>query len=101
MTTHHSIKHFTSSSMSPSEELVDISRMLPFRSLEVILSLLSTANFCLRDSIGGKPWVDYGSATAARDFWKANATWLATWGAGDARGMTVKSVKMWQEGACP
>lgn len=53
------------------------------------------------DSVGGKPWIDWGSATAARDFWKANHTWLPTWGPGDSRGMTVKSAKMWQEGACP
>lgn len=52
-----------------------------------------------RDSGDGKPWVD-GSESAARDFWAANSTWLPTWGAGDLRGMTVKSVKMWQEGAC-
>jgi len=53
------------------------------------------------DSVGGKPWVDWGSATAARDFWSANATWLPTWGVGEDRGMTVKSVKMWEQGACP
>jgi len=41
------------------------------------------------DSVGGKPWVDWGSATAARDFWKANGTWLPTWGPGEGRGMTV------------
>ena len=58
------------------------------------------ANPDLSDSVGGKPWVDGNPATAARDFWMANETWLATWGPGDARGMTVKSVKMWQQGAC-
>jgi len=52
------------------------------------------------DSIGGKPWVDEQPSSAAFDFWKANSTWLKTWGAGDKRGMTVQSVKMWQQGAC-
>ncbi|KAF2627591.1 glycoside hydrolase family 16 protein [Macroventuria anomochaeta] len=42
-----------------------------------------------------KPWVD-GSASAARDFWNAKEQWLPTWGEGNDRGMTVKSVKMWQ-----
>lgn len=35
-----------------------------------------------------------------RDFWKANDTWLPTWGPVKDRGMVVKSVRMWQEGAC-
>jgi hypothetical protein len=52
-----------------------------------------------RDAKGNKPWID-GSATAMRDFWRANATWLPTWGQGEDRGMTVKSVKMWQQGKC-
>ncbi|KAF2677058.1 glycoside hydrolase family 16 protein [Lentithecium fluviatile CBS 122367] len=46
-----------------------------------------------------KPWVDNGP-TAARDFIKAKDQWLPTWGEGNDRGMTVKSVKMWQEGVC-
>ncbi|KAH4291897.1 hypothetical protein HBI81_173480 [Parastagonospora nodorum] len=51
------------------------------------------------DGKGGKPWVD-GSDFAARDFWKAKDDWLPTWGEGNDRGMTVKSVKMWQHGKC-
>lgn len=66
----------------------------------------------------GKPWVD-GSPFAARDFWNgmclqmstsldmianncdaAKSQWLPTWGQGTERGMTVKSVKMWQAGNC-
>ncbi|KAL5119776.1 hypothetical protein ACEQ8H_002382 [Pleosporales sp. CAS-2024a] len=47
----------------------------------------------------GKPWVD-GSDFAARDFWNAKNEWLPTWGKGNDRGMTVKSVKMWQSGKC-
>lgn len=35
-----------------------------------------------------------------KDFWQANSTWLDTWGTGDGAGMTVKSVKMYQEEAC-
>lgn len=46
-----------------------------------------------------KPWVD-GSVSAAKDFWKAKDQWLPTWGEGNERGMTVKSVKMWQQGKC-
>ncbi|KAF2475917.1 concanavalin A-like lectin/glucanase [Lindgomyces ingoldianus] len=46
-----------------------------------------------------KPWVDNG-VTAVADFAKAQDKWLPTWGEGNARGMTVKSVKMWQEGKC-
>jgi hypothetical protein len=71
----------------------------------------------LRDGEGGKPWVD-GSDFAARDFWNgefppiypsfakilmiltAKDTWLPTWGEGNDRGMTVKSVKMWEHGNC-
>ncbi|KAH7390819.1 concanavalin A-like lectin/glucanase domain-containing protein [Phaeosphaeria sp. MPI-PUGE-AT-0046c] len=51
------------------------------------------------DGEGGKPWVD-GSDFAARDFYKAKDQWLPTWGEGTERGMTVKSVKMWQHGKC-
>jgi beta-glucanase (GH16 family) len=46
-----------------------------------------------------KPWVDNGP-TAARDFYKAKEQWLESWGEGNDRGMTIKSVKMWQEGRC-
>lgn len=35
-----------------------------------------------------------------RDFWKANSTWLPTWGEKEERGMVIKSVKMWQQGKC-
>jgi beta-glucanase (GH16 family) len=51
------------------------------------------------DGEGGKPWVD-GSDFAVRDFWNAKDEWLPTWGEGTERGMTVKSVKMWQAGKC-
>jgi hypothetical protein len=88
--------------MLPLEVLADISCMLLFclsREAKCLL-LPYSANLRFSDSVGGKPWVDGDPATAARDFWMANETWLATWGAGDARGMTVKSVKMWQQGAC-
>jgi beta-glucanase (GH16 family) len=52
------------------------------------------------DGVGGKPWVDYSFGASARDFWRAKDSWYPTWGAGDAKGMTVKNVKMWQQGAC-
>ena len=51
------------------------------------------------DSKGGKPWLD-GKGSAMSDFWNDSATWLPTWGEGDQRGMTVKSVRMWQQGKC-
>jgi beta-glucanase (GH16 family) len=70
------------------------------------------------DGEGNKPWVD-NSDFAARDFWNgkfsnitlmrcrtwltlaiAKDQWLPTWGEGADRGMTVKSVKMWQAGKC-
>jgi len=40
------------------------------------------------------------SSLAFRDFWNAKDDWLPTWGEGTERGMTVKSVKMWQAGKC-
>jgi hypothetical protein len=52
-----------------------------------------------RDDEADKPWID-GTPTSMRDFWRANGTWLRTWGDGEDRGMTVKSVKIWQEGKC-
>ncbi|KAF5021881.1 hypothetical protein F66182_6072 [Fusarium sp. NRRL 66182] len=55
--------------------------------------------FHISDAVGGKPWAD-SSETPMRDFWKANETWLPSWGPVEQRGMVVKSVKMWQEGAC-
>lgn len=48
-----------------------------------------------RDGYGNKPWVD-GSQTAMMQFWSAKDAWLPTWGAGDTRGMTVRSVKMYK-----
>lgn len=51
------------------------------------------------DNVGGKPWLDAG-ASAQWDFYSDVDNWLPTWGEGDTRGMTVKSVKMWQEGGC-
>jgi hypothetical protein len=52
-----------------------------------------------RDKMGDKPWED-GAANAQWSFWNAADEWLPTWGEGDKRGMTVRSVKMWQKGAC-
>lgn len=48
---------------------------------------------------GNKPWVD-GSKDAMEQFWNAKDAWYPTWGAGDSKGMTVKSVKMWNLGKC-
>ncbi|KAF2258385.1 concanavalin A-like lectin/glucanase [Lojkania enalia] len=51
------------------------------------------------DGVGNKPWGNQ-SPTAPKEFWDNQATWYPTWEEGDKRGMTVKSVKMWSEGAC-
>ncbi|KAF2820257.1 concanavalin A-like lectin/glucanase [Ophiobolus disseminans] len=52
------------------------------------------------DGEGNKSWVDH-SDVAAKNFYEAKDQWLPTWGVGNDRGMTVKSVKMWQAGNCP
>lgn len=61
----------------------------------------SNANACwaCRDGKGGKPWVD-AATNAQWTFWDDADSWLPTWGEGDSRGMTVKSVKMWRSGSC-
>ncbi|KZZ97566.1 gram-negative bacteria-binding protein 1 precursor [Moelleriella libera RCEF 2490] len=51
------------------------------------------------DHVGDKPWVDAGT-NAQWTFWDAASKWLPTWGQGEDRGMTVRSVKMWQAGQC-
>lgn len=51
------------------------------------------------DHVGGKPWID-SSSNAQWTFWNAADEWLPTWGEGASRGMTVRSVKMWQAGKC-
>lgn len=51
------------------------------------------------DGKGGKPWVD-DATNAQWTFYDDADTWLPTWGESDSRGMTVRSVKMWQAGAC-
>jgi hypothetical protein len=52
-----------------------------------------------RDVKAGKPWLDK-NPTAGADFYKNVGEWYPTWGRGHQRGMTVKSVNMWQEDAC-
>jgi hypothetical protein len=48
-----------------------------------------------RDGVDGKPWADKENGTSLH-FWNAKNAWEPTWGAGDTRGMTVQSVKMWK-----
>ncbi|KAK4934645.1 hypothetical protein LTR10_024148 [Elasticomyces elasticus] len=60
---------------------------------------VGATNSFFKDGVGNKPWGDE-SLTAPREFWNAKDTWLPTWGEGDKRGMTVKSVKMWSQGRC-
>ncbi|KAG4439544.1 hypothetical protein IFR05_004984 [Cadophora sp. M221] len=73
----------------------------PFdQSFYLILNVaVGSTNGYFPDKLGDKPWLD-DSKNAMGDFWKANATWLSTWGEGSTRGMTVNRVRMWQEGAC-
>jgi len=52
-----------------------------------------------RDHVGGKPWID-AAKNAQWTFWDAANEWLPTWGKDEERGMTVRSVRMWQQGAC-
>ncbi|KAH9893700.1 concanavalin A-like lectin/glucanase domain-containing protein [Xylariomycetidae sp. FL2044] len=60
---------------------------------------VGSTNGWFPDGMGNKPWTD-GSTTAMKEFYAASDSWLPTWGAPESRGMTVKSVKMWQEGTC-
>lgn len=53
----------------------------------------------ISDNQGGKPWLDFAT-NAQWTFYSQADKWLPTWGEGDSRGMTVKSVKMWQQGRC-
>lgn len=48
---------------------------------------------------GEKPW-DNSDPYASTAFYEAKDTWYPTWGKGASRGMTVKSVKMYQLGQC-
>ncbi|KAL1955709.1 hypothetical protein VTO42DRAFT_8181 [Malbranchea cinnamomea] len=49
------------------------------------------------DGVGDKPWTDKGPGL---DFYKALDKFYSTWPEDASRGMTVKSVRMWQEGSC-
>lgn len=51
------------------------------------------------DGVGNKPWGNQ-SPTAPKEFWDSMDNWLPSWGNGTERGLTVKSVKMWKQGAC-
>lgn len=60
---------------------------------------VGSTNGFFPDGVGNKPWGDM-SGTAPKEFWDSEPQWINTWGEGDKRGLTVKSVKMWKEGAC-
>jgi len=60
---------------------------------------VGATNGFFQDGVANKPWGDQ-SITAPREFWEATNQWYPTWGAGDTRGMTIRSVRMWSEGAC-
>ncbi|OXV11865.1 hypothetical protein Egran_00374 [Elaphomyces granulatus] len=59
---------------------------------------VGSTNGFFPDGMGNKPWTDEGNAPS--DFYKALSAWYPTWATGETRGMTVKSVKIWQEGTC-
>ncbi|KYK58724.1 gram-negative bacteria-binding protein 1 precursor [Drechmeria coniospora] len=66
----------------------------------LILSVaVGSRNGWFLDYVGGKPWID-AATNAQWTFWNASNDWLPTWGEGDTRGMTVRSVRMWQQGEC-
>lgn len=66
----------------------------------LILNLaVGGTNGWFKDKMGDKPWID-DAQNAQWTFWNAAKAWLPTWGEPNERGMTVKSVKMWQAGAC-
>ncbi|KAH8896899.1 concanavalin A-like lectin/glucanase [Thozetella sp. PMI_491] len=73
----------------------------PFdQSFYLILNVaVGSRNGWFPDNVGGKPWLD-AATNAPWTFWSKADRWLPTWGQGDARGMTIQSVKMWQAGAC-
>ncbi|KAJ9603933.1 hypothetical protein H2200_011455 [Cladophialophora chaetospira] len=60
---------------------------------------IGSRNGWFQDGVGHKPWVD-GKDSAASDFYGARSEWEPSWPEGNDRGLTVKSVKMWQQGAC-
>ncbi|KAK5210466.1 hypothetical protein LTR47_000357 [Exophiala xenobiotica] len=60
---------------------------------------VGSRNGWFSDGVGSKPWVD-GRDSAASDFYGARSEWEPSWGTGNERGLTVKNVKMWQQGKC-
>jgi hypothetical protein len=60
---------------------------------------LAKLTFNCRDGYHNKPWIDK-SPTAAQQFMNAQGAWESTWGEGDTRGMTVKSVKLFSRNIC-
>ncbi|GAM37197.1 hypothetical protein TCE0_022f06912 [Talaromyces pinophilus] len=61
---------------------------------------VGSTNSYFQDGYGSKPWID-GSDDAMAQFYNASSAWESTWGEGDTRGMSVKSVKIFQRGNCP
>ncbi|KIN08760.1 glycoside hydrolase family 16 protein [Oidiodendron maius Zn] len=60
---------------------------------------VGATNGYFQDGYRNKPWVD-GSPTAAEQFLNAQSAWEPTWGEGDTRGMTIKSVKLFSRTTC-
>ncbi|EEP77314.1 conserved hypothetical protein [Uncinocarpus reesii 1704] len=59
---------------------------------------VGSTNGWFPDGLGKKPWTDAG--LAASDFYQSRDTFYPTWPEDSSRGMTVKSVRMWQQGPC-
>ncbi|KAH7031439.1 putative gram-negative bacteria binding protein [Microdochium trichocladiopsis] len=68
----------------------------PFdQSFYLILNVgVGSTNGYFADGRGGKPWTDKANNSMAQ-FWNAKGVWQPTWGGPTERGMTVKSVKMY------
>ncbi|OKL57256.1 hypothetical protein UA08_07422 [Talaromyces atroroseus] len=60
---------------------------------------VGATNGYFEDGYRNKPWID-SSATAMEQFYNSSYAWESTWGEGDARGLSVKSVKLYQRGVC-
>ena len=56
-------------------------------------------NGFFEDGWDNKPWSNE-DPDAPRAFWNAQDQWYPTWGEGNTRGLTVQSVKMYNEGPC-
>ncbi|KFY31771.1 hypothetical protein V494_07922, partial [Pseudogymnoascus sp. VKM F-4513 (FW-928)] len=93
---------FVNNTLVPNPWAASKNRGAPFdQEFYLVMNVaVGSRNGWFLDGVGGKPWVDASTYLAPGAFYQRVDDWLPTWGEGNARGMTVKAVKMWQEGAC-